>query len=520
MKMRLQTILMAAVLLALAGCGAPGGSGGPGGSDGTTGGGPNGSGGPSVAGGGVGGTGTGASIGGAGTGIITGFDGISINDTRHFEIDSGTQILIDGNRASEAELRDSGVGMVARVVVGGDVNEEFTSGTAVAIHARHLVVGPVTGTEPLHVLGQTVLVTGDTILPGGLDPESLKVGDMVRVSGYGGSAIQATRLELAQGGDAAWLLLGVVSGLDEAGFLIGAQRVSLAGITAGGCGDGLEEGALVRVSAMPDVDFSVDPEAGYRHRLISYTHAAPVLDTVTEVVCIPPDLQFPGSPITGQLPVQTEGLVTSVASPRFTIQRQEILVIPDTVWLGGGSDDVVLNVRIEVQGSLDLESGLMTAGVVTFRDNRIRIEAPLAGGYDQLELLGISIILTPFIEDEENILTGERRNLQIEVRGFVDRSGQVYATRIRDKGKPDNGAIHLRGQVTAFPQPPVFRMMGLNVDTTGMTLLNASGEAISSRYFYWLISGGVEVEVTGGVFEGSDTIRNNFTLQTVVRIVR
>ena len=49
----------------------------------------------------------------------------------------------------------------------------------------------------------------------------------------------------------------------------------------------------------------------------------------------------------------------------------------------------------------------------------------------------------PGCEDDDNILTGERRNLQVEVRGFMDSSGQVFATRIRGKGKPDNGAIRL-----------------------------------------------------------------------------
>jgi hypothetical protein len=126
----------------------------------------------------------------------------------------------------------------------------------------------------------------------------------------------------------------------------------------------------------------------------------------------------------------------------------------------------------------------------------------------------------PFTEDDDNILTGERRNLQVEVRGFMDSSGQVYATRIRDIGNPDSGAIRLRGQVTAITQAPIFRMMGLNVDTTGMSLLNASGETISSWRFFWLISMGGEVEVSKGVFDGRDTITNNPTEKSEVRILR
>lgn len=511
MKARFQQILIVPIMLALVACGAPSDSGssiGPGGTDSSA---SSAGAGPSVAGGGVGGTGTGASIVGAGTGVITGFDGgLVINSNRRFEIDSNTQIELDGGPIGEVELRAVARGLVAGVMAVG-VNADFTIGAALSIRARHLVVGPVTDTAPLRVLGQTVLTTGDTVLPEGLGPDSLKVGDILMVSGYASAinVIQATRLELARGDVVSWILVGAVSRLSWGGFIIGGQRLSSVGILPDGCGDGLVKGDLVRVRAAP-------------YELDSWEKLAlRVLDTVTDITCLPPALQFPGSSIASELPALVEGLVTSVAMPEFSINGQQISITPGTIWLGGRAEDVILGARVEAQGLLHMESGVLGAASLTFSGSRVRIVAPLTENNDgEVEALGLKMKATPLTEDAQNILSGRGRNLQVDVRGFVDSSGQLFVSLIENMGSPEFGAVRLRGQVDGIYHPPMLRILGLRVDTSHMTLLNSAGETISTWAFFRLLYPGAEVELANGNFDGENMISASPGENTTIRIVQ
>jgi hypothetical protein len=443
--------------------------------------------------------------------VITGYDdGLVINSVRRFEINSHTKIELDGSPISEAELRAVGLGLVARVVAVG-VNSEFTSGAALSIQARHLVVGPVTDTEPLRVLGQTVLTTGDTVLPEGLELDSLDVGDILRISGYASAinTIQATRLERARGDVASWILVGAVSRLSSSGFVIGGQRLSSAGVLPDGCGNGLVEGDSARVRAAPY-------EMNSRNNL-----ARQVLDTVTEISCLPPALQFPGSPIASELPAHLEGLVTSVAMPEFFINGQQISITPGTVWQGGRAEDVILSARVEAQGPLHMESGILTAASLTFSDNRVRIVAPLTENDDgELEALGMKMKATPLTEDGQNILSGEGRKLQVDARGFVDSRGQVFVSLIENKGAPEFGAVRLRGQVDGIYGPPMLRILGVHVDTSHMILLNSAGETISTGAFFRLLYLGAEVELANGDFDDENTISASGLGNTTIRIVR
>ncbi|MCH9046646.1 MAG: hypothetical protein IIA40_11130, partial [SAR324 cluster bacterium] len=179
-------------------------------------------------GGGIGGTGSGGKVAATGTGTVTGFGSIIVNDTRTFQIDGNTRISLDDTPISEAQLRTAGLGLVVKIDVGTDVNADFTSGTAVTIDAENLVKGPVTGTDPLQVLGQDVVVTGDTVLAGGLVIADLAVGDILEVSGYASAAnvIQATRIELKADPIPTWKLTGPVSNVTANTFDIGMQTIA------------------------------------------------------------------------------------------------------------------------------------------------------------------------------------------------------------------------------------------------------------------------------------------------------
>ena len=463
MRFAVHNILLIAALLALAACGGSGGSG------------------SSVAGGGIGGTGTGS---------ITDFGSVIINGTRVFEIDAETEILLDGTAVSEADLQAEGLGMFVRVLVGTDVNSDFTSGTVVSIKAEHLVKGPVTALSPLKVLGQTVVVTAETELPDGLVPATdLGLGDIVQVSGYASAdnTIQATRLELKPDVIAEWKLVGPVSGLTASAFMIGDQQVNFGGITPRDCGAGLGNGDLVKVKA----------DAGFA----GFAGGDP-LTTVTDVECISGELEIPEG-AEGELEAEVEGLVTAVALPEFAVSGQQVVIDPTTVFRGGREEDIVLGAKVEAQGKLDTATGVLTAEKITFRDNRIRMRAPLtANNGTTLTVLGLPIITTPLTEDDDAVLPSMVFGFQVEVRGFEDGLGQLIATEIKHKGTQDLNDVRLRGRVDSAPAPalPELTILGITVITTGMTFTGGDGADLTPTEFFALIAAGSEVDLRGGVY--------------------
>ncbi len=453
-------ILPVAILFLLAACG--GGGGGD----------------SSVAGGGIEGT---------GTGTISGFGSVIINDTRTFAVNASTEILLDDTPITEAELQTLGLGMVARVDVGTDVSDDFTSGTAVLIHAVNLVKGPVTSITPLQVLGQDVVTTGDTILANLNLISDLKVNDVVEVSGYAdaNNVIQATRIELKPLGIAEWKLTGLVSGpVTGTSFFIGIQQVNFAGVTPRDCGVGPVIGDLVKIKAAENPL----PFSG-------------TLENVTSVECVPPGLEIPdGAP--PNLEAEVEGLVTSVTLPVFFVGGQQVLITGTTVFEAGGIEDIVLGAKLEAEGVLDTATGILTANRIRFRNARVRIEALVtADNGTSMVVLGLTVNVTPLTVIEPGVSVGVR----IEVRGFADSTGQIFASRIRPKGVSSD--VRLRGPVTDIPGLADFAILGVNVDTAVTPLfLDVNGQSITESQFFASIAIGSQVDVEGGTFDGAVTI--------------
>jgi hypothetical protein len=447
-------------------------------------------------GGGIGGTGGINTVAGTGLGSITGFGSIIVNDTRTFTIGENTQILLDDQPVTETELQAEGPGLVARVDVGTDVDADFTSGTALTIDVENLLKGPVTATGPLQVLGQTVVVTGDTVLTAGTVEAALVAGDIVEVSGYANAdnVVQAVRLAFRPGGTGTWKLIGVVSGLAGSTFNIGAQPVDFSGVTPLDCGAGLSDGALVKVTAAPDAAFT----------------GGSVLSTVTGVECDQPGLEVPDQIEGTTLEAEVEGLVTSVVLPDLTVNGQAVRTTGTTTFEGGTTEDVVIGAKLEVEGVLDTQTGLLTAERIRFRETRFRLEAPLAATDivvgQSLLALGITVLATPLTEDEDGIFSTGAGDQQVEVRGFVDGNGDVLATRVRLRGAIDLDDVRVRGPVSAVPGQPFFELFGVSVDTTGASLLDADGTPVSEAAFFALISQGVEVDVNHGAFDGTNTV--------------
>lgn len=446
-------LLAVTALIALGGCGAgssgdtaEGGMGGSGG----------GSGGDQYAEGGMGGSGSGTS---------SGYGSIIVNDTRHFPIDPNADVFVDGGRVAPDEINDvdRGVplGMTLEYVLSGDANDDLTEGTAIGIRANHRAIGPVTGKDPLEVLGQKVLVTSETRGPGESESENLATGDVVKVDGHvnGDGTIRATRLVEATVSD--WQLMGRVdSGSVESGsFEIGGQKVILNGASIEQCGTALDEGERVLVRATEPGSFDAgDP-----------------LDTVYQVRCPAESLSLfneldkaPDAP--AELPASYEGIVTEILSDlsgglptslqalrdagdplMLSLNGQKVAVPLDNLpellsgTLGDLAQNLGIGVKIEVEGSLNTETGIITAEKIRFRDPIVSLTGDLVDLENALGLLGRTLNSTPELLDSGNLLTDFLVGNRVTVRGFVTENNTVYAGSIESA---DASPVSLRGPVT------------------------------------------------------------------------
>jgi hypothetical protein len=80
------------------------------------------------------------------------------------------------------------------------------------------------------------------------------------------------------------------------------------------------------------------------------------------------------------------------------------------------------------------------------------------------------------------------------VRGYADSEGNLYATRVRERGNPDAGDVLADGQITAI-NDPLIEVFGVTVDTSGSVFFDINNMPISSTEFFNQITLGTEVEV-------------------------
>jgi len=471
----------AAALVALTGCGGGGGS---------------------VAGtSGIGGTGV--RVAGVGIGTTTGFGSVIINEVRVFTINAETKILRDGSEITEVELELEGEGFATRVEIGTDVNSDFTGGTAVTIAVDNNVKGPVTAISPLTVLGQSIVATGDTVLVGLTNITDLAITDEVEVSGFGdaNNGIQATRIQRRTGGIPVWKLTGTVSNVTPGSFDIGTQNVRLNGVVPRDCGTGLANGDLVEVKAAQDPAFI----------------AGNPLLTVTDVECKLPGLEVPANTEGTLLRAEVEGLVTTNTSPSyFVVNGQRVQTTTGTSFEGGAAEDVVIGTKLEAEGTLDSSTGVLTAENIKFRETRVRIEAPvnvpgggLGSSFTIMDIIPVST--TSLTGDDDGLLdgSGQTGNTQVEVRGFVDSIGTVFANEVRERGTPDLTDVRLRGPATDSCDPLTgdneLAILEVIVDTgdPGTLFSDPGGSLPDNIALCNLVRTGTAVQVENGTFSGS-----------------
>lgn len=454
---RLEPWLLGA-LLSLVGCG---GAGGPGGLE--------------IANGGIGGT---------GTGTVTGFGSIIVGDLREFEFTPETEITINGAAAIESDLA---LGMVVQTILADDVNAELTRGSLVSVRVESLVRGPITRLEPLQVLGQDITVVADTVLAGVAEDQiqRLQLGDILEVHGYlDGARIRSSRLELLAGGSPVWRIQGEVRNLVSGVSLdLGQQRVVIENLPETACLRGLNNGALISV----EIDRPVDFVAGQS------------IEAPRDLQCIDGPLLIPEQSSQEDLRASLEGFISALpATGNLHLNGQTVRYTGQTSIDGGSTADLVPGARIEVEGRLDTSLGILTATRIRLRETRVRIEGPIdpsaVTSGERISIFGIELLALPETEDSDGVLQGISDPIQIEVRGFVDRTGQVYLSQIENRGEPDDEDLRLRGPVSGF-EPPLLEVLGVSVDTSGAVLRDRNGQTVDATTFFEQLTPGTLVDI-------------------------
>ncbi|MBI4754323.1 MAG: hypothetical protein HY778_02645 [Betaproteobacteria bacterium] len=225
--------------------------------------------------GGIGGTGAMAAGGIGGTGIvgaITGFASICVNGLE-IEFDAATPVSVNGRTARADALA---LGQVVAVHAGSTARGLVANDIAVV----HAMEGPVTAVEGgLKVMDRPVRADAATVLAGVPAVEALRVGQSVRISGFGDvrGELLATRIEAVADLEGA-SAVGLLARGAQTGMVI--DGVAVAGVAAEAAGEAVlvrgrwDGRALVAADRQPDPARAVAQRSG-RVVVEGLAHAMP-----------------------------------------------------------------------------------------------------------------------------------------------------------------------------------------------------------------------------------------------------
>jgi hypothetical protein len=379
-----------------------------------------------------------------------------------------TPVVIDGAPATLSDLRYRPNGMQARWSAAGTVLRGVTPTPVFS----YTLIGPVTQVSPLAVLGQPITITSDTTLLGVGASHTLPLGTPAVVAGLidANGSVLASMVERRGAAGPRLLLTGPVHAVNAGNQTIdvGDQPVSVAGAGFDDC-----------AGATPVVGEYVE----LRANAIDPFPPGTLITTVTDARCIA--LVPAGTPAAiGFL----EGLVTAVPSAtQFLIGALAINFDNSTLFEFGDADDLEPGVGVIVHGSY-VDAQTLAATEIAFVRPVVRFQAPIEPAAvvpgTSISVFGIPVLWSAQVRDEDGYLAnGLNQALQVEVRGYLDSSGQAYATRVRDRGDPDINDVVLRGPVQAIAEPTV-TIQGLAVDTTGAIFTDEYGAPLTSTQFF------------------------------------
>ncbi len=428
---------------------------------------------------------------------------LTVNGIRNFTVDSNTIIREDGVVVSQQKRDIIGTGgFKIRFRVANDVNPTISQGTLVELDLISDIKGPVTALNPLTILGQEVFVTAETVLENIVSINKLVVGATVLVSGAINSvdnSMQLSRLEL-NNTLTQWKLRGFARNITANDFSIGNLTINTNAVIATNCSNGFIENVFVEIKATPDA---------------TYTSGNP-LTTLTTIECQTPDVyQDPNNSI----PVVVEAMVSEIIDlSSFRVNDLLVFFDTNTSFDNGEAEHVDVGTKLEIQGVLDTNTRFINAVTIRFIHHRVKFVAPIMPVDivlgESVTIFGKPVFVTPQTRDDDNIVSlGLLSERQVEIRGFVDSTGGLYAERVRDKGTPDSQDVKLRGDITAINQP-IIEVNGITVDTS-TSLFEIDTGFVDSTTFFSLIQIGMQIVIEEATYDENSQLINNGIVKLV-----
>lgn len=445
-------------------------------------------------------------IGGTGIslGSISGFGSVIVNGKR-FEITNATRISVEGQPASEQDLK---VGFVVRL------EGDFINAAAARIEFAEIVRGPIESIvvnnpdamrATLSLLGQTVQTNALTNLVN-VDLATLSAGDVIALSGTRDAQgnIIASFLEIKTG-VTEFRVMGPVSNLSGTGFNISGLQVDF---SSANLSQGLPaEGEIVRVKGA-STDFTSSP-------------------STLKVSSVEPGITLAANP---DDEVELEGIVTQfLALGDFKVNGQAVDASSASIE-NGIAADIKENLRLEVEGSINTKGVLQAVKVDIKPDSSIRIDAnvdEVSAPTNSLTMLGIKVMVNDLtrLEDKSdielssfglgNINVGDR----IEMRGFLDGSNLIASRLEREDTSPDpDEKVELQAPLEASNAAAgTMTLLGITVPATtalGTEFEDENDNPISQAAFYTALGTGTIVKVKWDPFTSTMNPADEVSLES------
>ena len=410
---------------------------------------------------------------------------------------SGVTVSIDDQVADSSQLND---GMY--VTVKGDIKSDGT-GVAKEIAHESNIEGLVESNDVetssiLKVMGQTVVVDDDTHLYS-KDPTistiaGIPANTRIEVSGYDLSdgSFQATYIEVSDHSDydyAEWELKGVVSGLTDNTFLIGATKISYAN------------------SQYEDFDNKVLANGMYVEvkSTDGFNESQELLASKIELESSSSDDSMPGS----SSEMEFEGLITSdLNGNQLEVNGRTVILSTTTRFENGDASLLVSGKKVEVEVYLN-NDGSYTATEISFR---VKSGIELEGWLESMDTANGSVVIsgqtfminnaTVFKQDDDySNQHGQSFSINdlnvgyyVEVYYYTDANGKLVLSKIENKSSGDSDENSGDDNDGSYDMEIKGRIQ--SIDGNGLMVINSQTVDVSNlASFNFQVGQYVEVKV-------------------------
>ena len=436
-------------------------------------------------------------------GRITGFGSVLANGIE-FGTDSATVTMND----ELGTLTDLRAGMI--VAIEGTINNMTGEAVASQISFVDDAEGPITSidraTASFVVLGRTVVVDELTVFEG-TTFDDLASGNIVQVSGQwrNEERIQGTYIRRTANSYQVGMRMevkGMISGLDIGAFRfnIGSQACDYSAATVELDGADLADGLYVQASSNSPMSGGI--------MLLDRVQARDQ-NRDRDQLC-DSDCMF-----------EIEGFITSFASAtEFEVDGQPVTIDANTVYVNGSVDTLALDVKVAVDGTLDVSDTLIADRIVFRLPSLIEIEADveaIESGTGEVTVLGI------VVETDESTLFYDRSATSVQdfglddlavgdrvaIRAYED-AGSIIASKF---GRYDPGtAVTLKASVDSIARPSVTMLNVMATSDDNTVFQNADKEVITADDFYTIVDVGSLVRATG-TYDGTSILASRMFLR-------